>query len=126
LRNNSRYIGDNVYCKTCEKYCGHEYALRDGVFYEAGTDKVYCSDDCCDNDQPVYCAECGMTAVEKKGNLCQYCTIAKEHGDEAADAWLEAQLPPKKPPMAVRHVEVNKEKQGEHSLNDRDAKVRRI
>jgi hypothetical protein len=66
------------------------------------------------------------TAVEKKGNLCQYCTIAKEHGDEAADAWLEAQLPPKKPPMAVRHVEVNKEKQGEHSLNDRDARVRRI
>jgi hypothetical protein len=110
--NKSRYIGDDVYCKTCEKYCGHEYALRDGALYEAGTEKVYCSDDCRDNDQPVYCSECHDVRVEKKGSLCQYCTIEKEQGAEAAEAWLEAQLPPKKPPMPARYGDVNKDKQG--------------
>lgn len=112
MRSNRRYIGDDVYCNACEKYCGHEYALRDGAFYEAGTEAVYCSDECRDNDQPVYCAECGMTAVEKKCDLCQYCTIEKEQGAEAAEAWLDAQLPPKKPPMSVRHEEVHHDKQG--------------
>ena len=124
MRNKSRYIGDDVYCKTCEKYCGHEYALHDGAFYEAGTEEVYCSDECRDNDQPVYCAECGMTAVEKKGDLCQYCTLEKEQGAKAADAWLEAQLPPKKPPVPVRHEEANNNKQG-RSWRSSYTKIRR-
>jgi len=99
----SGYTDAKVYCHFCETYCGREIALVDGAFCDG--ENVYCSPECLEADQPGYCAECHDAQVDVTGELCQFCTIVKSQGLEAAEAWLDTQRVPKKPPMSVRFEE---------------------
>jgi hypothetical protein len=40
--------------------------------------------------KPVYCDECGVNAVDRKGQICRYCIILITEGEAAAEAWYLA------------------------------------
>ena len=96
---------NSVYCanRNCEAVCGVEHAatytdpgyadLDDGAVIDDRNGEVFCSQECFDECQPVYCADCGDQTVEKAGDRCTYCTIHAEQGEDAAFAWYSSQHP---------------------------------
>src|SRR5215469_1861420 len=93
-----------VHCanRNCEAECGVDNAatfsdsgyidLHDGAVVDDRTGDVFCSQECYDECNPVFCADCGDEEVRKAGDRCTYCKIAAELGEDAAYAWRNSQL----------------------------------
>ena len=100
-------MGDTNYIRcanrNCEAECGTGHAatysdpdyvdLDDGVVVDDRNGEVFCSQECYDECQPVYCADCGDEKVGKTGDRCTYCRIVAEQGEDEAHEWYRSQHP---------------------------------
>ncbi len=89
--------------RDCGTECGTSYSatssdpgyldLDERAVVDDKSGDVFCSRDCYNQANPVYCADCGDEKVQTAGDRCTYCTITAEQGEEAAYAWYCSQHP---------------------------------
>ena len=58
-------------------------------------------------EAPTYCDDCGDSEVDRDGDFCQFCTIARADGLDAAEEWYTRQLEAKaSETISIRPLEI--------------------